>query len=202
MHIIVTTTLYFTPPPPQINACANDMYYANPTRTKQEWALIFGGVMVRAYGGVKVWMGSKGDWMDGRTDGVGAHLQGSHGEGRVKRNNNGPGGEMRGRIQVGRAAATHAPRTSSTDILLFHQPLPVMLLGPSGHPPFMHTFDCRLFHPSCSSFPQAAAPPCIVPPTPCWHLSPSKFACSWPPLSPPIPHPAPSLLSFAFRPSP
>ena len=133
--------------------------------------------------------------MDGRTDGVGAHLQGSHGEGRVKRNNNGPGGEMRGRIQVGRAAATHAPRTSSTDILLFHQPLPVMLLGPSGHPPFMHTFDCRLFHPSCSSFPQAAAPPCIVPPTPCWHLSPSKFACS----SPEPPHPPPRpLLSLAL----
>ena len=34
--------------PPQINACATDMYFVDPTKTKQEWGLIFGGVMVRA----------------------------------------------------------------------------------------------------------------------------------------------------------
>lgn len=29
----------------QINACAVNMYFVDPSRTKQEWALIFGGVM-------------------------------------------------------------------------------------------------------------------------------------------------------------
>jgi auxin influx carrier (AUX1 LAX family) len=30
----------------QINACANNMYFVDPSKTKQEWALIYGGSMV------------------------------------------------------------------------------------------------------------------------------------------------------------
>ncbi len=34
----------------QINACANNMYFVDPSRPKREWALIYGGIMVRGSG--------------------------------------------------------------------------------------------------------------------------------------------------------